>query len=704
MHATSHDGLRAVAAFRGATRRGWPVALLAIAAACIALVAPPADAATKSRSKVATPAPAPLPTGDQLIVAARDAYGRKDADRLRQLRDIAVATHHPLAQWADYWNLTSRIGEVQWDEADAFFARWPGTYVEDRFRNDWLLELGKRRDWVRFKRDVGAFKMDDDRQVSCYKLLLAHWDGQPVKDEALSLWLQQRQRDEGCQLLATTLYTDGVFKDADVFEKLRVSIENGRTAAARAGAEVLGDDASRAVDSLVDNPVRYLARDGSTADERRNQFAALAVARAADASADAAARLLNERWANDLKGDAPSWAWAITARHGALELNPDTVRWVRAAWETVPDAHRGHPAWSDETLGWMARASLRLGQGKERWRLARRAIAAMSPDARSDATWVYWDARSQIEAARDDERGEPERIEARKRLAALSTRLEFYGQLAAEDLGTTQTLPDAPPALTSTERREVRRLPGLQRALQNFSLGLRSEAVREWNFTLIGMDERQLLAAADLACDSEIWDRCINTSEKTRSQVDMAQRFPMPLASSVVPKANAIGLDPAYVYGLIRQESRFIMDARSHVGASGLMQLMPATAKWTARKIGLDYHHGLITDRDTNLTLGTSYLKLVLDDLDGSQAMGAAAYNAGPGRPRRWREGPTLDAAIWVENVPLSETRDYVKKVLSNATYYRSVLDGKPASLKARLGQVIGPRPRDEAPADESLP
>jgi soluble lytic murein transglycosylase len=158
------------------------------------------------------------------------------------------------------------------------------------------------------------------------------------------------------------------------------------------------------------------------------------------------------------------------------------------------------------------------------------------------------------------------------------------------------------------------------------------------------------------------------------------------------------------VYGLIRQESRFIMDARSHVGASGLMQLMPATARWTAKKIGLPYSPSLINDRDTNLRLGNAYLKLVLDDMGGSQAMAAAAYNAGPGRPRRWREGPVLDAAAWVENIPFGETRDYVKKVLSNATYYAALLGSKGTSLRSRLGRTVGPPDPNAPPPEKDLP
>jgi soluble lytic murein transglycosylase len=221
------------------------------------------------------------------------------------------------------------------------------------------------------------------------------------------------------------------------------------------------------------------------------------------------------------------------------------------------------------------------------------------------------------------------------------------------------------------------------------------------------MSDRELLAAAQLACDQSVWDRCINTSEKTKSVIDFEQRFPMPFKSAVLQRTAQIELDPAYVYGLIRQESRFIMDAQSTVGASGLMQVMPATARWTARKIGLrDFKPQQITERDTNIAIGTGYLKLVLESFDGSMALAAAAYNAGPSRSRNWRGqdgSPQLEAAIWAENVPFAETRDYVKKVLSNTTNYAALITGKPQSLKARLGS-IGPMRSGKSDLEEDLP
>jgi soluble lytic murein transglycosylase len=201
-----------------------------------------------------------------------------------------------------------------------------------------------------------------------------------------------------------------------------------------------------------------------------------------------------------------------------------------------------------------------------------------------------------------------------------------------------------------------------------------------------------------------VWDRCINTSERTRGEVHIAQRFPVPIREQLLGAAKASGLDPAVMLGLIRQESRFITDVRSHVGASGLMQLMPATARWTAQKVGIDYRPDMINDPAVNLRLGAAYLKRLLDDFDGSLALAAAAYNAGPGRPRRWREGVVLEPAAWAETIPFNETRDYVKKVLANAVVYNAVLGQPLVGLQARLGKPIGPRDPAAPVPDKELP
>jgi soluble lytic murein transglycosylase len=385
-----------------------------------------------------------------------------------------------------------------------------------------------------------------------------------------------------------------------------------------------------------------------------------------------------------------------------MKLQPAAAAYFRRA-EAMALRANGTIAWSDETLAWQVRAALRAGPTD--WRLVRAAVDGMSEIQQREAAWAYWGARADHALALEGPEGESQRSRALRSLQAISGQMDFYGKLAAEHLGQELRLPAKPSALTSTEREAARGHAGLARAVHLIDIGLRAEGVREWNFSLRGMGDRQLLAAAQLACDREIWDRCINTSDRTRGEVDVAQRFPMPFRDAVVTQANRTGIDPAFVYGLIRQESRFVMDARSHAGASGLMQIMPATARWTARQIGVPYAPGRLYDRDLNLRLGTSYLKLLLDDFEGSQALAAAAYNAGPGRPRRWRDGPELDPAMWAETIPFSETRDYVKKVLSNAVYYAAILrDEEPLSLRARLGASIGPRLASAQAPDLALP
>jgi soluble lytic murein transglycosylase len=648
-------------------------------------------------------APVLAQPGDNVVVEAREALRKKDHPRLAAARAVATADRHPLAMWVDYWELSDRLGDARQEELNAFYARWPGTYVEDRLRNDWLLELGRRRDWSNFAVEYPRFRMNDDREVTCYALLVEQLGGKDVHDAALDAWLAQRETDDGCAMMAATLYDAKRLPAADVWRKARAAMEANRPRAARQATVIISVAAASSVNELTDNPARFLTRKAAPSSRVDAELATLALMRMASNDPEAAARQLGERWDSALPADLATAAWAMVAKQAALRLQPDAPDHFQRAELRAGRAGVPMP-WTDDTLAWKARAALRADNGKPRWQQVVQAVNAMSPAEQRDSSWVYWKARALQALARDSQDADSMRAMAQELLAGIAGQLNFYGKLAAESLGRPVALPPRPEALTDAEREAAARHPGLTRALQLIALGLRNEGVREWNFSLRGMGDRELLAAAQLACEREVWDRCINTSERTRAEVDMEQRFPTPFRNEVHARAREAGLDPAYVYGLIRQESRFVVDARSNVGATGLMQLMPATARWTARKIGLNFQPDLIADRNVNLRLGTSYLKYVLDDFGGSLAMAAAAYNAGPARSRKWREGPVLEAAVWAENIPFAETRDYVKKVLSNSAIYAALLGGPSASLSERLGPAIGPRAPDAPPQDGELP
>ena len=653
------------------------------------------------------------PNADDGVLQAREALRSKDKNRLASAKVATANAQHPLAQWVDYWDLSNRLNDAQQPaqqaELDAFYARWPGSYVEDRLRNDWLLELGRRRDWANFVNEYPRFRMNDDREVSCYALLTQHLAGQDVRDAARAAWWAQRDADDGCQLLASTLFDARQLGAEAVWLEARLSAEANRLRATRNAVGLLHPVAAGAVDELFKNPLRYLSNPGARPTglpgNVGQELAVLALLRLAASDPDAAAMQLQNTWGVSLSAEQGAAAWAQVGKAAAMKQLPLATVYFGQAWKqwdkfeqsTGKSARKGaDQGGSDEALAWAVRAALRLPANQaERWQQVSRAIAAMSVGEQRDGAWVYWGARATIAQAAPGAEGEATRVAAKLGLESLATQMNFYGKLANEELGRRMTLPVSPSPLTAAERDAARSHPGLTRALQLIRIGLRNEGVREWNYSLRGMADRQLLAAAQIACEREVWDRCINTSERTKAEVDMAQRFPTPLREQVLAQARQAGVDPAFMYGLIRQESRFIMDTRSAVGASGLMQIMPATARWTARKIGLDYMPAMIADRDTNLRLGSTYLKLVLDDFGGSQALAAAAYNAGPNRPRRWREGAPMEPAAWAECIPFVETRDYVKKVLSNAVYYSAVLGPAAttvATLKDRLGSFVGPR------------
>ena len=640
--------------------------------------------ATARDSTAASAADAPL-------LDMAQAYKARDRKRLTAL--LPQLRGHPLEPWGAYWDLSARLDEAGASELQNFFSRYAGSYQEDRLRAEWLLMLGRNRDWVAFNREFALYRMNDDKSVRCYALLADHLatgvDNTPqVKD----IWLAQKEADEGCASAAEQLIKDHSTSSQMAWQRARLGMENDRLRVVTQAVELVSPSAAKGINNIYLNPGKYLNDKLTAIQPKTRELVSLALIRQAYLDPEEAAVEVNKlRWKAQLTTEERSWIWGVIGKRAAQKLMVEAPGYFAQG-----QAAQMH----DDHLAWMARAALRAG----RWSQVLEATQAMSPTQRSEPVWAYWRARALLKQTSSASA----RATALQLLQEIASARGFYEMLALEELGQPITVPTKPLPLTPEESRAAATNPSLQRALYAMRIGLRPEGVREWNYTTNlhtqgGMDDRSLLAAADLACQSGIWDRCINTSERTRSFIDLEQRFPMPYRDAVLERSKQIGLDPAYVYGLIRQESRFLMDAKSGVGASGLMQVMPATARWTAKKIGLvGFQPHQITDRDTNIAIGTGYLKLVLDNFGGSMPMAAAAYNAGPGRPRQWRGqpgAPTLEAAIWAENVPFNETRDYVKKVLANTTLYAALITGQPQSLKARLG-TVGPR-GDAAPAGE---
>jgi soluble lytic murein transglycosylase len=604
---------------------------------------------------------------DDTFLLLREAARQDDAAKAAAY--AARLPNYLIPSYVDYYRLKPRLKDASADEIRDFLKRYDGSAIADRLRNDWLLELGRTRDWTDFDQQLPLFVLNDDTQVKCYALLSRLLKGEKVADQARILLVNPPGYGEACASLIAALAQSRQFDIADLLAQLRLAGEMHATGPARRTAALLGASDTRAAQA-VDFPALVMAR-GIGANRVEHEIYLVGLGRMARISLKIAAIALNKN-ASRLSAQEQAIGWANLALAASLALAPEAYDYWRKS--------AGAPL-SQDQIQWKARIALRHAD----WKMVRNAIGAMPPQLRRDPAWVYWKARAiEAESGVDHE-------QAQAMFERIADQNSFYGQLAMDELGQHVSIPLPGPAISAAEIAPMAANPGFRRALKFFSLRLRFEGTREWNWELRKFSERELLAAAEFARQNEILDRMVNTSERTRTEFDYTQRFPAPHIEILHPTAQNLGLDKAWVYGLIRQESRFISDARSGAGASGLMQVMPSTGQYVARKIGLtDFVHGMLSDLRTNILLGANYMSMVLAHADGSQPLATAAYNAGPGRARSWRAtlDQPMEGAIFAETIPFPETRAYVKNVMANATNYAALFDNKPQSLKARLGMV----------------
>ena len=607
---------------------------------------------------------------DDAFLLLRDAVRQDDASKA----DFYAARlpNYSIPSYVDYYRLKSHLKDAAPEEIRSFFKRYEGQAIVDRLRNDWLLELGRKRDWATFDEQLPLFVLNDDTQVKCYALVSRALKGQKVGDEARALLTAPNGYGQPCADLIATLYQNGQFNTEDLYAQLRLSGEYNATGQARRIVTLLDGPEKKAVQA-VDLPTVAVAK-GIGNGKVEHQIYIVAIGRLAKTSVKLAVLALNKATPK-MTAQEQQQAWAAIALQSSYTLAPETSDyWKRA---------NGAPLSIDQ-MQWKTRIALRSGD----WRQVENTIRAMPSALRNEPTWVYWLGRALM--ARDGVSSQPGG-EALQLFRSISEQSNYYGQLALEETGRLITIPTPGQPISQAEIAPMAANPNFQRALKFFSMRLRFEGTREWNWGLRGMSERDHLAAAEFARQNNILDRMVNTSERTRIQVDYTQRFPSPHNDVMHPATQTLGLDKAWVYGLIRQESRFIMDAQSHAGASGLMQVMPSTGRWIAKKIGLtDFAQEMLGDVRYNIMLGTNYLNMVLGNMDGSQVLATAAYNAGPGRLRTWRSTLTkpMDSTVFIESIPYVETRTYVKNVMSNTAYYAALFEGRPQSLKARLGTV----------------
>lgn len=616
---------------------------------------------------------------DDDFLAARDAFRSGDASKLAILAQRLQ--HSPLEVYTAYYQLRMRLETTDVAQIRAYLARPDDTPLIDKMRSEWLKTLGKKQQWELFDREYPRL-INEDTELACYALQSRmRSQQQSVLHDARELWFSTKEQPESCAVLFESAIAAGVITQQDIWRRLHQALEAGNVSLAKSLAARLTGNRSispAALDRAMDNPGRYLEKqslDSHSAGQRA--VALFALQRMAKQSPDLAA----QRWDNlavHFPDTEQHYFLGWLAYEAARKHDMRALKWFKQA---------GSSPLTEQQSAWRLRAALRV----QDWPDVLSAINMMTDAQRSDAAWRYWRARALQATGR--------RAEALQIFLPLSAEPTFYGQLAGEELVDTPVL-STMQASYQPGRQDIaaiEQLPGVKRSLALYRMDLRTDAMREWAWLTRNFNDHELIAAAEIARKHEMYDRAINTADKTVLVHDFSLRYLAPYRSAMREHIRENNLEEAWVYGLMRQESRFVTSAKSGVGASGLMQVMPTTARWIAKKLGLkDYRESLLHQLDTNLTLGTYYMKNMLSSLDDSPVLASAAYNAGPGRARRWRAEAPLEGAIYTETIPFDETRDYVKKVMSNTVYYARQFGAPPRSLKQRVGIIAG-KPSDSA-------
>lgn len=608
-----------------------------------------------------------------LFQHAREAYAAKNEIALAEDVSQLNTQQYLLAPYADYWLMLLKLEQARDEEVQNFLAQFVDMPFADRVRGEWLKKLGKQQNWGPFFEELPLF-LREDTAVQCYALqghaLLGDVD---VTNQAKDLWLTSADLPSNCNQLFDELQKTGALSSEDIWARFRLALQDGKLNLAKSVIGRLpGFDLAnlKLIDRAYQSPQMILEKNLVSFKTRFgvevNLYAVDRLARGKLESAISACKKLQKQF----EADHLAFAWGRIAYHAARGHHPQAISYYALADGTVLDK---------EQLAWKVRAALRI----QDWVSVLSAITAMQAKQQEEGVWRYWKARALKHAG--------EITVSNAIFSRLSTERHYYGWLAAEELDSVMSSSAIDYKVTDIEVSAIASQPEIKRALELQRLDMRWEAKAEWAWATRHFDDKQLLAAAEFAVRQKWYDIAISTADNTKYNHNFNLRYPTPYRDLFKKSAVRVSLDEAWVYGITRQESRFMHYAKSGVGASGLMQLMPTTAKWVAKRMGLNgYDNSMIHDLSTNIEFGTYYMRYALDLMGGQAVMATAGYNAGPSRARRWMASGPLEAAIYIESIPFSETRQYVQKVMANAQLYAPRLGSKVQTLKSRLGIIPG--------------
>ena len=633
----------------------------------------------------ATPPAAPAMDEDRLETQRaifRKAYPKARAGTRSAVDDNRVRlADYPLLPYLEAAWLRARIDKVDGSTVQRFLDSHPDLAETDRLRRRWALSLAKRG---RHKQYLALYQAHyardgDDAELACHALDARLKLRRPLSlaDDAIDLWLVGKSQPDACDDVFAWLDEQGHLTTALRRKRLRLALDNFEFSLARYLARGLHREDVEKVEAWVrmrSRPDRELAKAARLADR------------------DDTRRLLLvglKRLASRKPDEATAWMDQLERQYRFDADDVGAVRHRIAVWSArkqLPAAQdRLHALDSDyrddEASAWAARSAMLAAD----WPAALAALGHLSDDAAASAQWRYWRARGleatgQTEAATDIYR-------------SIAGERGFYGFLSADRLELPYTFSHQPADADEALIARLAVTPDLLRARELFLVNLHGTGRREWEHAMSRLDEAERGQAAILAHRWGWHSRAIRAAVRNGLGDDLDIVYPMPFEPLFAAGSQRAGIASPWVYGIARSESLFMPDVASHAGALGLMQLMPATGRDTARRAGISYRGRYsLLDPETNVALGTTYLGWMYERFGASRVLATAAYNAGPHRVKAWLpEVDPVPADVWIEAIPFTETRKYVRRVLTADAIFHWRSTGQSQRLASLMAPVSPP-------------
>jgi len=582
---------------------------------------------------------------------------------------------YPLYPYLRFQYLKQRLSKVSQEELTEFFTDYRSQPVADMLRKIVLKHSASKGKWQRF---LTFYAPQKNYQLQCFYLDALIRTGQAEKayTEIQAIWLNGKSLPDNCNRIFKHWRTAGKLTPELVWQRIELALnENNRGLGRFLVRSLPASDRKLAnlwlrLYSKPDQLPKYLVYLSNNSHTMTSNIIGSVAKRLASRNPQQAADIL---FKSDITKHANPEDHFDVLLTLAISLSRNHLPGAEYWFSQIPEQYM-----SNIGREWRVRTALRVSQ----WQAALEAMNGLVPSQRDSDRWTFWRARALEELG--------DKSSAMDQYTILSQHRNYYGFLAADRIGKDYTITDQPHLTSAGELFMIGQREDIQRAHELFRLDRIIEARREWQHTTQSMSDDERSDASKLA---QLWgwaEQSILTMASTTSLDDMDLRFPLLFQQQVLAHSENENIDPAWTYGVIRRESAFVIDAKSPVGAVGLMQLMPATAKQVSRLSNVKYRNSLqLTQADTNLALGTHYLRMMLKRFDGQTVLATAAYNAGAHRIDSWLpDENTLDADRWIENIPFKETREYVKSVLAFTVIYADRLGLTGQSLTERMPTI----------------